>query len=107
MSMSPLGGIAASAAGIPSSQNKGTEADRAHQQSATERQNATSAKAESAAGIGKTEEEQQASDRDADGRRLWEEPPAAEESADSAADTATPRTKDLTGEAGNELDLIG
>jgi len=68
-------------------------------------------RAEQAAGIGQTEEDSQASERDADGRRPWEErtkgkaqspqPPSAE------ASPAIHRAKDPTGACGGQLDLMG
>jgi hypothetical protein len=64
--------------------------------------------AEAAAGIGETEEDSQASERDADGRRLWEQPakPPPEEADESEA--ALPHlSKDPSGESGGELDLLG
>jgi hypothetical protein len=110
MSMIPLGGIGASAAGAPLSQTKGSETERALKQGVSaERQQQTNLAAEAASGIGKTEQEEQASDRDADGRRLWEAP-LEQETTDETDDQQSPpppRTGDLSGEAGNTLDLIG
>ncbi len=63
--------------------------------------------AERAAGIGETQEESQAGERDADGRRLWEmsQPKPAEKPADDSA--ALSQAKDPTGAAGGQLDLTG
>jgi hypothetical protein len=89
---------------------KGPEADKV-QKEGTDRSRQTDAelRAESAAGIGQTEEESQASERDADGRRPWEIParkkaddPAAEEAA--ASPTAA---KDPSGDRGTMLDISG
>jgi hypothetical protein len=117
MSMLPLGGVNASAAGVPLSQTKGAETERALKQGATaERQQQRELEAEAAAGIGKTEEEQQTSERDADGRRLWEDPARQEgqeegQGGDQQDDQQAPpppvRPRDPSGEAGNTLDLIG
>jgi len=66
--------------------------------------------AEAAAGIGETEEDSQASERDADGRRLWEQPPAKPPPPEEAAgsEEALPHlSKDPSGESGGELDLVG
>lgn len=116
MSIGPMGGIGASAAGAPLSQTKGSEAERAAQESTGQQRNAASEKsAESAAGIGETSEDQESSDRDADGRRLWERNEQSDdEQQESDTDpgtedgTATPhQVKDVHGESGNELDLTG
>jgi len=119
MSIGPMGGIGASAAGAPLSQTKGSEAERAAQDN-TSQQRVTAAdkNAESAAGIGETSEDQESSDRDADGRRLWEqneqaaaEEDNAQEDADKEAsddEAAAPRqVKDIHGESGNAVDLTG
>jgi hypothetical protein len=64
--------------------------------------------AESAAGIGETGEDSEVSDRDADGRRLWEEQ-LGNASADGPEPTEHPEalSKDATGDRGNQLDLSG
>ena len=65
-------------------------------------------KAESAAGVGETEQDQEASDRDADGRRLWEDPAAASRKADGEqASAEETQSKDPTGNRGLNLDLSG
>ena len=110
MSMGPIGGVVGSAAGAPLSQTKGSETERSQRDaSAQARQTETDAKAEQAAGIGQTEEDQQASDRDADGRRLWEPPVTGEENqaADDSPADEPHQSKDTTGQAGNQLDLMG
>lgn len=111
MSMGPLAGINASAAGVPLSQTKGAETERTLKQAAaTERQNQAASKAEAASGIGKTEGDEQTSDRDADGRRLWEDPTRGEQESEEEQQEESPpppRTRDAKGEAGNSLDLIG
>ena len=110
MSVGSLGGLLGSAAGAPLSQTIGSETERAQRDGSVQQQSADAAeKAELAAGIGTTEEDQQAGERDADGRRLWEAP--AEKKKDSP--TANPTTaaqrqsKDATGQCGNQLDLTG
>jgi len=112
MSVGPMGGIAASAAGSPLAQTKGAETERARQDAGAQQRRVDSdQKAESAAGIGETNgEDHETEDRDADGRRLWEEPAekTAEEETEGDAATPPPRlSKDVTGESGNLLDLSG
>jgi hypothetical protein len=82
--------------------------DRAQQDTAArERVTQADAKAESAAGVGTADEDQAAGERDADGRRLWERPPAKEDVASEAEPPAPCPVKDVTGAAGNQLDLTG
>lgn len=107
MSVGPsglVGGIAAT----PFNQAKGTELERAqHDTVARQRQAAGERKAADAAGIGVTEgEDNAAGDRDADGRRLWEKPPAA---AGPVPDSNSPQAgpRDPTGQSGALLDLSG
>jgi len=111
MSVGSLGGIVGSAAGAPLSQTTGTEAEKTQKESsAGQRLTDSQEKSESAAGIGTTEQDQEASDRDADGRRLWEAPPKEnpQEPPDSPEEEPNaPRSKDPSGEAGNRLDLMG
>jgi hypothetical protein len=111
MSIGPLG-IIGSVAGSPLAQSKGSEVDRAAQDTAHQsRQINSENKAEQAAGIGQTEEDQESSDRDADGRRLWEEqaPPreASQDDAPAGEETDAPRSKDPSGLSGGQLDLTG
>jgi hypothetical protein len=77
------------------------------------RVSAADRRAESAAGIGQTEEDTQSGERDADGRRLWEEPPRPGQPAEAAggepsttASAAVP-SKDPSGAKGGRLDLWG
>jgi hypothetical protein len=110
MTMVPLGGLIGSAAGVPLSQTSGSETERAQKESlAQSRQADANQKAESAGGIGQTEQDQESSERDADGRRLWEAPgkPGMESSAGEVADTAPRQSKDATGQSGTRLDLTG
>lgn len=110
MSIGPLGGLFASAAGAPLAQSSGSEVDRARQEAAAQkREIKAQEKAADAAGIGQTDGEQhQSHDRDADGRRPWEiaADPRREPNAESADET--PRAPaDPTGQSGNQLDLTG
>ncbi len=110
MSVGPLGGFAASAAGSPLAQTKGSDVERAQQDAAAQqRQIRSELKAESAAGIGEADgEDHETEDRDADGRRLWEEPPAGNsDNSDASGSDKEPRAKDVSGQSGNLLDLTG
>ena len=111
MSVGSLG-IIGSLAGSPLAQSQGTEVNRTQQETASQlRQTQMNDKAESAAGVGQTEQDEGATDRDADGRRLWErgpsqpEEPAAEH--DQAAEDANRQSKDPSGLTGRQLDLRG
>ena len=107
MNIGPAAGLTGSAAGAPLSQTSGNAAERAAQDAAAQRRSTDSLqKAEDAAGIGQTEEDREAGDRDADGRRDWEGP--AGEGARSPEEADQDRkAKDVTGDCGNELDLTG
>ncbi len=108
MSIGPMGGIGASAAGSPLAQTKGSEVDRAqHDTSSQQRRVQNEKKAESAAGIGETDgEDHETSERDADGRRLWEK--TGKNSTAGEEDPAEQRhSKDASGQWGNLLDLSG
>lgn len=111
MSIGPLGMIA-SLAGSPLAQSQGSEVNRTQQETSSQlRQTQMLDKAESASGVGQTEQDEGATDRDADGRRLWEhrpspsEEPAAEH--DQAAEDAIRQSKDPSGMTGRQLDLQG
>lgn len=110
MSIGPFGGVAGSAAGAPLSQTKGSETEsNTAQAGAAERKNQAAEKAEAASGIGTTEEDQQAGDRDANGQRMYEDTLEIESSeddepkVDSKARTIMPKSDDT----GNKLDLTG
>jgi hypothetical protein len=109
--MAPLGGLLGSTAGAPLSQAAGSETERLQKDSlAQNRQVESNQKAERAAGIGQTEQDQESSERDADGRRLWEAPldgsnAKAEKQAELAASAR--QSKDATGQSGTQLDLTG
>ena len=108
MSLGPLGGIASSAAGSPLSQTKGSDVERAEQESASQaRRVQADQQADSAAGIGEADgEDHETAERDADGRRLWEEAPSAEQEPPHAP-ADRPQAKDASGQSGNLLDLSG
>lgn len=107
MSIGSLG-IVGSLAGTALTQ-KAAEVDKTQRDAAdAARQTDAAARAESAQGIGETEEESEASDRDADGRRLWERqqkrPPEEEQTASTPPET---HAKDPEGISGGILDLTG
>jgi type II secretory pathway pseudopilin PulG len=69
-------------------------------------------KAEAAAGIGRTEEDAESGERDADGRRPWELPgqsgqedPQSHQTTEPSSDDP-PRSTDPLAEAGGSLDLL-
>ena len=107
MSIGSLG-IVGSLAGTALTQ-KAAEVDKTQRDAAdAARQTDAAARAENAEGIGQTEEESQAGERDADGRRMWERP--AKESPKeeaAAASTAIALAKDPEGISGGLLDLTG
>ena len=106
MSVGSLGGLVGSAAGSPLSQTTGSETERTQRDSAVKDRNVHALeRAERAAGIGTTEQDQEASERDADGRRLWEAPPDEQSDADAAQ--AGRMSKGPTGQSGTQLDLTG
>jgi hypothetical protein len=107
MSIGSLG-IVGSLAGSPLAQ-KAPDADKVQKEGTDRtRQTDAEARAESAAGIGQTEEESQASERDADGRRLWETQGKKEdEAALEAADGSTLAAKDPSGDRGSLIDISG
>ncbi|RIK86189.1 MAG: hypothetical protein DCC67_03190 [Planctomycetota bacterium] len=106
MNVGATTGPLAAAAGASLAQTAGaaterTAKDAASQQRVIDAHN----KSERASGIGQTEEDQQSAERDADGRRLWEES-RRKQPAGNEGD-APRQSKDPTGQAGNALDLTG
>ena len=109
MSIGPLSHVGV-AAGTPLAQSKGSEVQRAgHDVAHQERQVDMVRKAENAAGVGATEgEETETSDRDADGRRLWQAPRGdGQRLADDASTSEEHRVMDPSGRSGTQLDLAG
>jgi len=109
MSSIPNISLNASAAGAPLSSKAGST-ERAKQDTAAQQRTVeTDLKAEEAAGIGTTEEDQETSDRDADGRRLWEggAEVSSEEEGNTLETKPAKQAKDTSGEMGNGLDLTG
>jgi hypothetical protein len=106
-SLGIVGGLASTTA-----PQRAAETERAERQSGDQsRTTETAERAENAAGIGQTEEDSQTSERDADGRRLWEKPARPKKPDPSATpaptDAAFHLSKDPTGSCGNQLDLLG
>ncbi len=75
MSIGPLASLPASVAGQPLAQAHGSESERAALETvAQQHRTAGEKKAEAAAGVGATDADgEEAHERDADGRRLWED----------------------------------
>ncbi len=109
MSVGPLGGLAAGAAGAPLAQAAGTEVERTQQEVRNqERRTSNDLRAASAAGIGEADgEDHETAERDADGRRLWEEPARAKTPAAADQPPPSPQGKDASGQRGTLLDLTG
>ena len=109
MSISFVPGIIGSAAGAPLAQSKGSDVEKAsHDSGSQQRQTDATEKADAAAGIGQTTEDQEASDRDADGRKIWEVDEQKNTEEDQAGNASDKRkSKDATGQSGNQLDLSG
>lgn len=106
MNVVPLGGIISGAAGAPLAQTGGAESERTQRDvTVRERHAASEQSAEMAAGIGTTDEDQETSERDADGRTFWEQPTPSTTREDSTP--AVKQSKDPTGVSGNSLDLTG
>lgn len=116
MSIGPTGAsIVSSLAASPLAQNASGEVDRNRQESANQARRADAdMKAEKASGVGDPEESQEAGDRDADGRRLWEvQDEANEQLAETEHHEEQPQQPknhkglDPTGQTGGILDVSG
>ena len=108
MSVGPMG--LGGAAGSPLSQSQGTDVNKTQQDTTDQaRRTASEGKAEQASGVGETEHDEQASDRDADGRRLWEAGAQANEASEeeTAEKKETQPSKDPSGTRGGHLDISG
>ncbi len=99
-------GLVSSAAGSSLSQT-GASAERSGRDGATtDRVRAVTQAAEVAAGVGKSDADQETGDRDADGRRMGDAPEKHAEAA--TAEEQTPhRPADPKGVSGNSIDLVG
>lgn len=111
MSVGSLSGLAASVAGTALAQSKGSDVERAQTEANSfERHVESEKKAENAAGIGETDgEDHETAERDADGRRIWEDTrrKKGEQSAEPSPPLEAPRSKDVSGQCGTLLDLNG
>ena len=109
MSIGPLSGIAGSVAGTSLAQTRGSEIDRAQQESTARELVARSRqKAEMAAGIGQADgDNHETAQRDADGRRLWEFPERQGGQDAVHEEPRRPQGQDPTGQSGTKLDLSG
>ena len=107
MSIGPSG-ITSSLAGSPQSKSSGTDVvQRQQEASNSARELHMDRKAESASGIGETEQDESTSDRDSDGRRMWErKPPREGQSTDLAGPDHSPGPDTANGK-GQHLDLNG
>jgi hypothetical protein len=105
MSIGPLASTA-SAAGSPLAQTRGPDVERAQGEvGAQGRRVYHEGKAAAADGVGQPDgEDHETTDRDADGRRPWEELPEGPEDAGSPG---VRQSKDPTRQRGNLLDLTG
>lgn len=109
MSVGPLG-VVGGVAGAPLAQTRSSDLERLqHDTVFQQRQVQADQRAESAAGIGLTDgQDNETSDRDADGRRLWERSVAAQGEPDAPPlENADRRPKDASGQSGMHLDLMG
>src|SRR3954452_1413401 len=103
-------GILGSVASTPLTQAKSADQQASANTVTHQRQVDAAASAEASAGIGQTDgENHEAADRDADGRKLWEQSPKKHKNAVSPDDSATEThlSKDASGDSGNSLDLVG
>lgn len=114
MSIGPTGAaIISSLAASPLAQNASSEVDRNRQEAANQARQADSdLKAIKASGVGDPDESQEAGDRDADGRRLWEVQDEAQELLAETEHHEEEPPKNLkgldpTGQTGGILDISG
>jgi len=108
MSIGSLG-IVGGLAGTPLSQ-RAAEVEKTQQESVDQTRTSQAAeRAEQAAGIGQTEEDSQAGERDADGRRPWEVQAKSKSQVPQSPPPveSVSRAKDPTGACGGQLDLVG
>ncbi len=110
MSVGPLP-PAGNIAGAPQAQAASTDSSARKEGADQTRRNAAVQRADDAAGIGKTEEDSQAEDRDADGRLAWERrqsrrtAPDAGEAEDARAEGEVRKSIDPDGVCGNAIDF--
>ena len=109
MSVGPLGGLAGSVAGTQLAQATGSDVERTQTDAGSQQRRVDAdRKAENAAGIGETDgEDHETAERDADGRRIWENTRRNKAAGQSGEAGDPPRSKDTTGQSGTLLDLSG
>jgi len=109
MSVGPVGGLAAGAAGTPLAQTAGSEVERAQQATGSQQRRVQNElRAERAGGIGEADgENHETAERDADGRRPWEAPPTAPQAGQAEPGAEAPQSKDASRQTGNLVDLTG
>jgi hypothetical protein len=109
MSIGFLSSIGGSVAGTSLAQVRGSDVDRAQQDSsARELRTQSDEKAELAAGIGQADgDDHETADRDADGRQLWRMPNGQVQDEAAGDSSQEARPKDPSGQCGNMLDLSG
>ena len=106
MSVGPLGPINSAIAGTPLAQGKNETDTNQVLRESQERRVAADRQAEAAAGIGETDgENHETEERDADGRRPWELPPASQKTDEVEDQKRNPG--DPHGELGRLIDLTG
>src|SRR3954466_12679042 len=99
-------GILGSVAATPLTQAKSADQQSASNTLSHQRLVDAAASAEASAGIGTTDgENHEAAERDADGRKLWEQSPGKKKMAVAADDSPaeTHLSKDASGDSGNSL----
>ncbi len=108
MSVGPLGTIG-SLAGTPLSQAKGSEVEKAAQDTSDQaRCREAGQRAENAAGIGRAEKGSATNERHADGRRMWEAADRTSNAEPAETPPAEPRgSQTSSGVPGNTIDLSG
>jgi|GEM_PF-760341 len=106
-SLGVIGGVAA----VPQTQRQAANERTAGDAARNEGEVRNDIAAELAAGIGQTDgEEHQTNERDADGRMAWDlsrKAETAKPADDPVADEEPARSRDLSGESGGTLDLLG
>ena len=109
MSVGSLVGLAGSVAATQLAQTAGSEVERGQQAAnSQERRVQNEQRAESASGIGEADgDNHETSERDADGRRLWEHSAGNSQDGPSQAIDAPRVSKDASRQSGNLVDLTG
>jgi hypothetical protein len=104
MSIGNLGWVGSIAAAT-TAQAKAADVDKAkHDTAASQVRDQSAERSQEAAGIGRTHEDAQSQDRDADGRRPWEIP-LHEKNAPGDSEALPPRSKDPSRQTGEQIDF--